>query len=1035
MDLRKDIGSEKNRERGEEAASVVLERRVNRRMAMWRKSSGWIAMLYGTPGSPPDFEDAEGVAGIIARIRHANQTAYSIAPKDLILRLVEVLAKGRMKRKYGPPGGRNIEFEYQGLVALVSWSRHERTFFLNGWRELVEGALPAGMVLEGVTPWRQRITGARSYNDLSDAFWLAMGREGTTQIHTPTDAEATRDPAGEAMKTLESLQKVGGSMVANAIAKAWENKAPAPLVGLTIQNTKDLAILGQVYRNPSFETFRMFFVDASGKVTHQTGVTSRLPAASGVFPSDMTFEEFASDIKERMTRSGVTGFYLLHNHPSGNPDASAADKVVTEKMGSAVPGFLGHVIVNHQSYGVIKPGGRFEIAEYTDQEGYDINTPALPHETLAESISTPGDLVRIAKRLASPGAFQIVGRRAKGRVGGIATVPEHCLEIEPGSDRHVISRKAEEVAEMVRDFARSCASPMVFAINVSPRYQIAIMDIQKHTSIFKDIVLANGLSLLDNNPDLFDGSNDLGLAKSGMKVTDWTQDGTTILESILTDADLVKAYPPGALLSGMILERSESWQDDVESALTFDTLSKALKKTLHVAKEVWQMSVEEFRDYHKRAVRRAVADGRIVGSDVLEQYRGEPWADEVLAGHKMTGSATRGKIETVYLPNNTPLEIQYVVVEIADVTTSHDDAMNLSDHFPQELQPRDRKRDGVRLQVEQMAKNITPERLGASHGVTSGAPIVGDDLVVESGNGRSIAMRKAYRMGEGERYRAWLVEQAEEFGILKSRVEAMKEPFLVRERMTRVDRSEFARQANQDEIARMSPAEQARADAERVTDDDMDLFSPSEDGSVIAASNSVFVGRFLARLGTQEAAGFMTADGKPTKQLVDRIQAAVFAKAYDDDSLIELQAESTDPRIKNVLSALTFAAGGFAKARAMAGGNLGALDIPSHAIAAAKLIKQTREEKVPLEDALNQTFLFGGGIPEETKTLARMIDANIRSAKRMSHMFRYAADKLREVIASKDQMGLFGDDPGPSPSEIIDGAIARGKEDDQPTLF
>jgi hypothetical protein len=74
---------------------------------------------------------------------------------------------------------------------------------------------------------------------------------------------------------------------------------------------------------------------------------------------------------------------------------------------------------------------------------------------------------------------------------------------------------------------------------------------------------------------------------------------------------------------------------------------------------------------------------------------------------------------------------------------------------------------------------------------------------------------------QGDNYRKWLSENAEDFGIDPEAIKGMKQPVLVRERKTQVDRAEFAREANQSDLASMSPLELAKADSKRLTDTDI----------------------------------------------------------------------------------------------------------------------------------------------------------------------------------------------------------------------
>jgi len=393
-----------------------------------------------------------------------------------------------------------------------------------------------------------------------------------------------------------------------------------------------------------------------------------------------------------------------------------------------------------------------------------------------------------------------------------------------------------------------------------------------------------------------------------------------------------------------------------------------------------------------------------------------------------SAGVVKGEKTTAFLNDNSPIDLQYAVVEAKRLVTSHTDEMSLNQEFSQDLQPRDRGREGMKLQVDQMAEKLNPERLGESTSVSTGAPIIGQDLTVESGNGRTIAIRKAYAAGaKGQEYKQWLIDHAGDYGIPAIAVEEMEAPALVRIRLTKIDRAEFARKANEDEIAQMAPSELARADAAKLTDDDISLFQPSEDGNIAAASNRPFIARFFERMGQNAATGYMTKDGSYTKQLIDRVQAAIFQKAYQDDNLLALMSEEADPKIKNILGAMTIAAGEFSRAKAIDKDLMG-IDIPRHVIEAAKLIKKSREDNQAIEEVLAQGGLFED-ISEDTKQITLFIDKNIRSARRMGEVFKESARLLRKImIDEKEPKLLDAGEPLPSAAQIVARAIEKEKE-------
>ncbi|MCU0951490.1 MAG: hypothetical protein MUC68_10605, partial [Burkholderiaceae bacterium] len=177
------------------------------------------------------------------------------------------------------------------------------------------------------------------------------------------------------------------------------------------------------------------------------------------------------------------------------------------------------------------------------------------------------------------------------------------------------------------------------------------------------------------------------------------------------------------------------------------------------------------------------------------------------------------------------LEGQYALIEADDMVTSHDRFLRRNAAYPQELQPRERERAASEMQISSISQRLDPARLGASADAATGAPIIGADGLVESGNARSIALSRVYAVdGEkAEEYRGWLRDNAQQFGLSPDQVAGMSKPVLVRVRRTPVNRAEFARQANASTVAAMSPTEQARSDAARL--DTMDDLRPDDDGN------------------------------------------------------------------------------------------------------------------------------------------------------------------------------------------------------------
>ena len=170
-----------------------------------------------------------------------------------------------------------------------------------------------------------------------------------------------------------------------------------------------------------------------------------------------------------------------------------------------------------------------------------------------------------------------------------------------------------------------------------------------------------------------------------------------------------------------------------------------------------------------------------------------------------------GRINESTTVNGTKVVSNFALVEAKELITSHDALGVANPDFPQELQPRDRSDKKSVDAIKLNAKNLQPEKLGDTEYAGNGAPIIGDDFLVESGNGRAIAIKSAYDNGDAGKYKEWLVNNATDFGLSADDVNGYNQPVLVRVRKTEIDRVEFAIEANLD--ANPSPLDDADAQA------------------------------------------------------------------------------------------------------------------------------------------------------------------------------------------------------------------------------
>jgi hypothetical protein len=381
------------------------------------------------------------------------------------------------------------------------------------------------------------------------------------------------------------------------------------------------------------------------------------------------------------------------------------------------------------------------------------------------------------------------------------------------------------------------------------------------------------------------------------------------------------------------------------------------------------------------------------------------------------GRTSRAKTE-----RGTAVETKFALTSVENLVASHTTGLAPNPAYPPELQPRNRERAASELQVDRILKNLEPEFLGDSPKASEGAPIVGPDGVVESGNARAIALRRGYeaRAPNIADYRRWLIDNAASFGLERTQVEKVKHPVLVRVRQTDVNRAEFAREANEQGTAAMSPTEQAKSDAARLTTNLMELFTPSEEGDLMASSNRAFLGAFLKDIvGPTELGNYLDENGNANKQLLDRVRAAVLFRVYGDADVVSMLAESLDVNIKNVGNALVLAAPELAGMKAgIEAGELHPLDVTPNIAEAARLLSSLKREGRNVADYLKQDVLFGEAVNPATAEFLRYFDEHKRSSRRIAAFLKAYAEMV-EAAGDPREGDLFGAGRPPNIGEVL----------------
>lgn len=380
---------------------------------------------------------------------------------------------------------------------------------------------------------------------------------------------------------------------------------------------------------------------------------------------------------------------------------------------------------------------------------------------------------------------------------------------------------------------------------------------------------------------------------------------------------------------------------------------------------------------------------------------------------------------------NYSVQVQYGIIDAGLPIASHDIFLKPNPNFPSSVQPRDRGRKTSEEQIQNITdpELFRPARLGYSIMASYGAPMLGTDLVTESGNGRITALRRIFKSQpeQAAQYKDWLRQRAPMFGLTAEDVDSMEQPMLVRFRVGSlpegIDRQQFAVDANADDKAGMSATEQAQIDARYLTPEMLAMFKPDESGRLDTLDNQEFIRAFRdAAVRPNEASDFQASDGSISKNGIGRIRNAIFMRAYGDPSAVEKLAEDPDKDIGNIINGMMTAAPKAAALQAdVERGIRHDLGIGGEVTKVAQKISSLRRRKQNIEHYLAQQDLEGRDPVEQG--LMEVFHEFRRSGKRIGQVLSGYLDAVDE-LGDPNQGSMFGFSL-PSKADILNGVVTN----------
>jgi len=191
------------------------------------------------------------------------------------------------------------------------------------------------------------------------------------------------------------------------------------VMGKELKTASQLAQLGEVFRDVRMEHLRVV-ATKGGNVEGIYHLTSKVSGAIYI-----EADKLMADIKELMERTGADSYWIVHNHPSGNPIPSDDDLITHDKILKKAKDlpyvFKGQVIINGKSFGFM-PNTELAAGERSYQKPWakeftplerdytlDPLKPTINHRLIGYQVFNQKDAANVARALhPSLGRMQIV---------------------------------------------------------------------------------------------------------------------------------------------------------------------------------------------------------------------------------------------------------------------------------------------------------------------------------------------------------------------------------------------------------------------------------------------------------------------------------------------------------------------------------------------------------------------------------------------------------------------------------------------------
>lgn len=154
------------------------------------------------------------------------------------------------------------------------------------------------------------------------------------------------------------------------VLRSFKEAKVLPFENVRVKTPQDIADLFLIHRSPYIEKIHLLYTDDSGNVLHNSAFTLNKPDRASLSESAEGLSEIVDEITAKAEVVGATKFSIIHNHPSGNPEPSNADRKLTYFINEELEArnsqlkLNGHVVIDTDKFSFIDGNGDFEFKDY-----------------------------------------------------------------------------------------------------------------------------------------------------------------------------------------------------------------------------------------------------------------------------------------------------------------------------------------------------------------------------------------------------------------------------------------------------------------------------------------------------------------------------------------------------------------------------------------------------------------------------------------------------------------------------------------------